>query len=239
MINQIEKTYLKYKEIYKLSFSIGDVDAQRLLQNSLYLSVFTLFESFLKAIIKDYVKHKVSEQYKAIDFSKEVVDNILYDQKDIFESFVASPKSENRRKSFNKIYKLMTTPIEEGVLSQYICFKFLHKEELENHYNKIFQELVGDAYFLRNFKVIIVKDILFNSLEENVSLSAFDFIAKYADEVRNAIAHQNDSFAPNYSFNESVEAFLTIIKEINNKYTSYTSYTLTPIKDNLLDAFLN
>lgn len=239
MVNQIEQTYLKYKEIYKLSFSIDDVEAQRLLQNSLYLSVFTLFESFLKAIINDYVKHKISEQYKVIDFSKELVEKILFDQKDTFGSFIASTRSENKKKSFNKIYNLITAPIEEGVLSQYICFKFLHKEELNSHYSQIFQELLGDAYFLRSFKVEIIKDVLSNSLETQFSLSAFDFIATYADEVRNAIAHQNDSFASNYSFNESVDSFLKIIKEIHKQYVLYTSYTLTQAKENLLDAFQN
>lgn len=236
MIDKIEETYLKYKEIYNNSFSIEDSETRRLLHNSLFLSIFTIFESFLKTIIQNYVKHKVNEKYKITDFSQEIMENILYDHKDSLEKFIKATTNEKQKKSFNEIYNIITTPIEESVLSRYICFKFLHQDVLTTHYTKIFKELLGDAFFLHHFNIVMSKEVL-SSLDEKITLSAFDFLSVYTAEVRNAIAHQNDSFASTYSFDESVQAFLNIIKEIYNRYTSHTSYTLTIIKDNLLDEF--
>ena len=63
MIPEINEKYRLYKEIYNKVLFILDGDkssklARDLLENSLYLSVFTTFESFLKNIIDNYIYNK-------------------------------------------------------------------------------------------------------------------------------------------------------------------------------------
>ena len=63
MIPEINEKYRSYKEIHNKVLPILDGDkssklARDLLENSLYLSVFTTFESFLKNIIDNYIYNK-------------------------------------------------------------------------------------------------------------------------------------------------------------------------------------
>ena len=60
MLSEIEEQYKVYNRIFDNLNNIGgsnDKIIQNLLKNSLYLSVFTVFENFLKVLINDYLEN--------------------------------------------------------------------------------------------------------------------------------------------------------------------------------------
>lgn len=55
----ILNTYDEYKNVYNNSLDSLEGNAKILLENSLYLSIFTTFELFLKDIIDIYILEKL------------------------------------------------------------------------------------------------------------------------------------------------------------------------------------
>lgn len=55
----ILNTYDEYKNVYNNSLDFLEGNAKILLENSLYLSIFTTFELFLKDIIDIYILEKL------------------------------------------------------------------------------------------------------------------------------------------------------------------------------------
>ena len=67
MLSEIEEQYKVYNRIFDNLNNIGgsnDKIIQNLLKNSLYLSVFTVFENFLKVLINDYLENIVGRGVK-------------------------------------------------------------------------------------------------------------------------------------------------------------------------------
>ena len=68
MLSEIHEKYQLYKEIYekelkKIVQKTSNLEIVRsLLENSLYLSVFTIFESYLKELINNYNYNKAKQR---------------------------------------------------------------------------------------------------------------------------------------------------------------------------------
>ena len=73
MLDQIKENYSDYINIYNnILPSISDNTAKRFLENSLYLSIFTSFEFFIKHMINDYVNKITRSGIKYIDLESEI-----------------------------------------------------------------------------------------------------------------------------------------------------------------------
>lgn len=68
MLSEIHQKYQLYKEIYEKELetiveTTSNLEIVRsLLENSLYLSVFTIFESYLKELINNYNYNKAKQR---------------------------------------------------------------------------------------------------------------------------------------------------------------------------------
>ena len=82
MLSEIQEKYKSYKDIYNNVLPMleekGNLEiAIGLLENSLYLSVFTTFENYLKELIRNYNYNKANQGVKFTDLSKRIPHSIF------------------------------------------------------------------------------------------------------------------------------------------------------------------
>ena len=238
MLSKIKENYETYKKIY--SELLPELDnnsdsmkiATILLENSLYLSVFTTFENFLKYMIENYIDNILKKEAKLIDLPNKFVHLIFISDKEKVTRML-----DGDNKAFESHFTLLKNKLTKDLLIKHIKFKFLHKEELDKYYNKVlFKEILGDEKILYNIKLTEIED--FGEVLKTNTTNAFDFLFSYTEKIRNNIAHENDKFqiGEYSSFDKIVDAFYKIITEISKKYSDNTGYDLNiEIKNNILE----
>lgn len=236
MIKNITNKYNVYLGIYNdILPSISDETARQFLENSLYLSVFTSFEYFLKGMINNYIENS-KDKITCIELSDELAKIVVLDKIDKIRSSIEglNKNKEGCNKGFSKYFKIIEEPLSEEDLNKYICFKFLHKEVLIKHYKVVFGQILGDPYFLEKINIIKKEDY---SIEQKTRETGRYFISEYCKNIRNNIAHNNDIFTiPNTSFEDVINSFMKIINEMREKYESYTGFDLSLRSENVLDS---
>lgn len=212
-------SYDEYLEIYQnILPKLEDEKAKTLLKNSLYLSIFTTFEQFLKEIIDIYIDNVSS---KGLKF-EQLVDTFAIEYlKNKERQFLNFFDEKNTELSFSNIKKLLYEDLHQKELTNYIRFEFLHKDKLEKHYPALFEQILGEKEFLDNlrleFKTEDLPDIEFILVQD-----AKDFIHFYTDKIRNNIAHQNNIFSVGGdSFEDCVKHFKKITENIYDKFIEY------------------
>ena len=109
----ILNTYDEYKNVYNNSLDSLNGNAKILLENSLYLSIFTTFELFLKDIIDIYIRKALTD---GICFSN-LVDSFaieyLKNRERQFDNFFKNQNQQQILSSFTNIKSLL-----EGNLSE-------------------------------------------------------------------------------------------------------------------------
>lgn len=243
MISKIEETYNSYIDIYERILPTlttnDDLKAKILLENSLYLSVFTIFESFLKDLINNYVDNI---QNKGISFS-ELTEGFaqsifLSHEKRIMNIFTVD--KDKSKTAFSSYFKLMNENLPKEILRNHIKFEFLHESKLNTYYKNLFLEILGDSEFLSKICLTEDEEDYGGLLDKEISSDANKFLSEYTNKVRNNIAHENDRFSiGDYaSFRFVVNAFTKIIKEMAKSYEQKTGFKLEDnLGTNLLDEF--
>ena len=155
MLSEINEKYQSYKEIHNEVLPILDKGesselAKDLLENSLYLSVFTTFENFLKNLIDNYIYNKEKAGVKFIDLSERIAHS-LFSSKEAQIKFIFDDKNKNG--SFDAFFKWLTEDVDKKILETHIHFEFLHKDKLDGYYKDLFQEILGDSEFLNNLEL--------------------------------------------------------------------------------------
>ena len=240
MLSEINEKYQSYKEIHNEVLPILDKGesselAKDLLENSLYLSVFTTFENFLKNLIDNYIYNKEKAGVKFIDLSERIAHS-LFSSKEAQIKFIFDDKNKNG--SFDAFFKWLTEDVDKKILETHIHFEFLHKDKLDGYYKDLFQEILGDSEFLNNLELTENVDDFGGLLNKQIQSNAATFLCEYTDKVRNNIAHENEKFkiGEYSSFDDIVDAFYSIIVKINEEYTKKTGFDLEEeIKINMLD----
>ena len=105
MLYEINEKYQSYKDIYNkilpsLDGEINSELAKNLLKNSLYLSVFTTFENFLKDLIDNYIYNKEKVGVKFTDLSERIAHLIFSDNESQIK-FIFEDKNKDKNKSFD------------------------------------------------------------------------------------------------------------------------------------------
>lgn len=240
MLNRIRANYNNYISIYEnIIPNISDNTARRFLENSLYLSIFTSFEFFIKHMINDYV-NKITEQgIKYIELKDEIARKYMLEneRKNQILNIYKENESQSKR-SFDAYFRMLQEPLSKQDLSKYIRFEFFHESKLNTHYKMIFSQILGASDFLKEIRV--TKNEPDNIIEQTIHTDGFTFISNYCKEIRNNIAHNNDNYAidSEFSFIDAVNAFQHIMDEMKNKYEAYTGFSLSESSsENILDSF--
>lgn len=244
MLSEIEENYKKYKDIHaniisKIGAVSNEVDMEmtkNLLENSLYLSVFTTFENFLKELIDNYNINKSEQGVKFTDLSNRIAHSMFLSKKkhimDIFQR-------NDSKKAFDAIFNEMRKEIKAETLKNHIRFEFLHKDKLNGHYKDLFQEILGDSDFLDKIKIELDNGLV-SDVDKKWNSNAATFLYQYTDEIRNNIAHENEKFKISdiSSFEQVVDIFQSIIVNISERYKSHTGFDLEKdTSKNLMDNF--
>lgn len=242
MLLEIKDSYNSYKEIYKkvlpeINGETSSELARALLENSLYLSVFTTFENFLKKVIDNYIYNKEKQGVMVIELSDRIAHAwFVQNEKQIVDIF---SNKKDRNKAFDSFFKMLKSNVDKKTLETHIHFEFLHKDKLNGYYKNLFQEILGDGDFLDKLQLVQnVED--FGELNKQSATNATTFLSIYTGKIRNNIAHQNENFRiEEYSsFNQIVDTFYQIIQEIYTKYTNYTGFNLEDeVMNNMLDDY--
>ncbi|VTY44234.1 MAE_28990/MAE_18760 family HEPN-like nuclease [Veillonella atypica] len=240
MYSDIEQKFIVYKEIYKqiipsIPESSQKKKAQTLLENSLYLSVFTTFEWFIRTLIDDYVI-KVSERGICFnDLSPGIARYVFLGHerriKDLFNK-----SSDNQVEAFCSYYRSLKNNFTANQLRSYIRFEFFHEHKLNGYYKDLFEQVLGNREFLTELMITTCDDNLNPILETRQSAS--QFLVEFTGKVRNNIAHENSEFVlsdDDYDFNSVIYRFLQIVKGIEDAYIKYTGFEISLPKENLLD----
>lgn len=232
MIDEIRGKYQSYKDIYDnvlpmLDGKSNSEIAKNLLENSLYLSVFTTFENYLKRIIYSYNKNKSKQGIKFTELSNRIAHSIFIGQERQIK-FIFDGKSKHRNDSFDAYFKILKENVDSSTLEKYIRFEFLHKDKLNGYYKDLFQEILGDGDFLDKLIITKKSEDFGGVLNTEIKSNAATFLYEYTDKIRNSIAHENEKFKIEdfSSFEEIVDTFEYIIVEMNEKYQSNTGFTL-------------
>lgn len=82
MLPEIQKKYQSYKDIYDQVLPMLEAKgnseiARGLLENSLYLSVFTTFENYLKELIRNYNYNKSNQGVRFTELSERIAHSIF------------------------------------------------------------------------------------------------------------------------------------------------------------------
>jgi len=242
MLSEINEKYQLYKEIHNRVLPVLDGDrsselARVLLENSLYLSVFTTFENFLKNLIENYIYNKEKAGVKFIDLSERIAHS-LFSNKESQIKFIFDDKNKNKNRSFDTFFKWLTENLDKKTLETHIHFEFLHKDKLNGYYKDLFQEILGDSEFLNNLELTQNVDDFGGLLNKQIQSNAATFLYEYTDKIRNNIAHENEKFkiGEYSSFDDIVDAFYSIIVKIDEEYRNNTGFDLEKeIKINMLD----
>ncbi len=230
-------TYDEYKNVYNNSLGSLEGNAKILLENSLYLSIFTTFELFLKDIIDIYIRKALADE---ICFS-ELVDSFaieyLKNKERQFDNFF---KDQNLD-SFNNIKSLLENKLSEKDLRIYVRFEFLHKKKLDKYYPALMEQILGIRNFLESVDIEFPDtDSATLGVELREVKNAKEFLSIYTEKIRNSIAHENSHFSVgNISFDKCVESFKDITNKIYDQFISYNDLQDTErlsdiMRDNIL-----
>lgn len=219
----ILNTYDEYKNVYNNSLGSLDGNAKILLENSLYLSIFTTFELFLKNIIDIYIRKALAD---GICFSN-LVDffaiEYLKKRERQFDNFFKNQDQNQILSSFTNIKSLLEGNLNEEDLRTYVRFEFLHKKKLDKYYPALMEQILGIENFLESVEIEFPdtdSDTLCVELRE--VKNAKDFLSIYTEKIRNSIAHENSQFSVgNTSFEKCVESFKEITTKIYDQFISY------------------
>ena len=200
-----------------------DGNAKILLENSLYLSIFTTFELFLKNIIDIYIRKALAD---GICFSN-LVDffaiEYLKKRERQFDNFFKNQNQNQILSSFTNIKSLLEGNLNEEDLRTYVRFEFLHKKKLDKYYPALMEQILGIENFLESVEIEFPdtdSDTLCVELRE--VKNAKDFLSIYTEKIRNSIAHENSQFSVgNTSFEKCVESFKEITTKIYDQFISY------------------
>ena len=244
MLSEINEKYQLYKKIHNEVLPSLDGDksselAKILLENSLYLSVFTTFENFLKKLIDNYIYNKEKLGVKFIDLSERIAHS-FFSSKESQIKYIFDDKNKSKNRSFDAFFKWLTEAIDKKTLETHIHFEFLHKGKLNGYYKDLFQEILGDGEFLNNLELTQNIDDFGGLLNKKIQSNATTFLCEYTDKIRNNIAHENEKFkiGEYSSFEDIVDSFYYIIVKINEKYKNNTGFDLEEkININMLDDY--
>ena len=236
MLSEIQKKYQSYKDIYDQVLPMleekGNSEiAKVLLENSLYLSVFTTFENYLKELIRNYNYNKVKQGVKFTELSERIAHSI-FSEKEKQIKYIFEDKNKNKKESFDVYFHSLKENVDSNILEKHIRFEFLHKD--------LFQEILGDSNFLNDLIIIQKSEDFGGLLDTEIQSDAATFLYEYTDKIRNNIAHENEKFKIGdiSSFEEVVDTFEYIIIEITKKYKSNTGFDLEEnAKYNMLDNY--
>lgn len=234
----ILNAYDEYKNVYNNSLDSLNGNAKILLENSLYLSIFTTFELFLKDIIDIYIRKALADE---ICFSK-LVDSFaieyLKNKERQFDNFF---KDQNLD-SFNNIKSLLENRLSEKDLRIYVRFEFLHKKKLDKYYPALMEQILGKRNFLESVDIEFPDtDSATLGVELREVKNAKEFLSIYTEQIRNSIAHENSHFSVgNISFDKCVESFKDITNKIYDQFISHNDLQDTErlsdiMRDNILD----
>lgn len=238
----ILNTYDEYKNVYNNSLGSLDGNAKILLENSLYLSIFTTFELFLKDIIDIYIRKALAD---GICFSN-LVDffaiEYLKKRERQFDNFFKNQNQNQILSSFTNIKSLLEGNLNEEDLRTYVRFEFLHKKKLDKYYPALMEQILGIENFLESVEIEFPdtdSDSLGVELRE--VKNAKDFLSIYTEKIRNSIAHENSQFSVgNTSFEKCVESFKEITTKIYDQFISYNELQnpdrlLSLMRENILE----
>lgn len=239
MLSTIINKYEDYIRIYQdILPNIEDGNAKRFLENSLYLSVFTSFEFFIKQIIDDYID-KVAGNIKYIDLKEPLARKFILEieRKSQINNMYVDNETKSKR-AFSAFFKTISQPLSKQDLSKHIRFEFFHESKLNTHYEIVFNQILGIPDFLKNLRIT---HNIESNIEQTITTDGFNFIAKYCKDIRNNIAHNNDSYSISselsMSFIDNVNTFQYIMKSIKEKYEEHNKFTLgAVIRENILDS---
>ena len=237
----ILNTYDEYKNVYNNSLDSLNGNAKILLENSLYLSIFTTFELFLKDIIDIYIRKALTD---GICFSN-LVDSFaieyLKNRERQFDNFFKNQNQQQILSSFTNIKSLLEGNLSEEDLRIYVRFEFLHKKKLDKYYPALMEQILGVRNFLESVEIEFPdtdSDTLGVELRE--VKNAKEFLSIYTEKIRNSIAHENSHFSVgNISFDKCVESFKDITNKIYDQFISYNDLQDTErlsdiMRDNIL-----
>lgn len=233
-VNNIFKNYRKYIDIYEQDLKKLDDEASTFLLNSLYLSVYTIFESFLDFIIQCYVENITLsskgiklEDLKGSIAMKYFINTNRNDKK--LQNLLNNPQT----KTFDSIRPVLYNKIPREELSKYLKFEFLHDHKLKEHYPDIFEQIFDERDLLKNINLSRTEEL--GGVKKVEKISAEDFILKYRD-IRNSIAHENYKFSvENEQFKEYVENFQKIIECMVVKFETTNAFSVSAQSTNILD----
>lgn len=234
----ILNAYDEYKNVYNNSLDSLNGNAKILLENSLYLSIFTTFELFLKDIIDIYIRKALADE---ICFSK-LVDSFaieyLKNKERQFDNFFKDQNLDG----FNNIKSLLENRLSEKDLRIYVRFEFLHKKKLDKYYPALMEQILGKRNFLESVDIEFPDtDSATLGVELREVKNAKEFLSIYTEQIRNSIAHENSHFSVgNISFDKCVESFKDITNKIYDQFISHNDLQDTErlsdiMRDNILD----
>mgnify|MGYP000883951792 FL=1 len=238
----ILNTYDEYKNVYNDSLGVLNGNAKILLENSLYLSIFTTFELFLKDIIDIYIRKALAD---GICFSN-LVDSFaieyLKNRERQFDNFFKNQNQNQILSSFTNIKSLLEGNLSEEDLRIYVRFEFLHKKKLDKYYPALMEQMLGERNFLESVAIEFPDtDSATLGVELREVKNAKEFLSIYTEKIRNSIAHENSHFSVgNISFDNCVESFKDITNKIYDQFISYNELQDTErlsdiMRDNILD----
>ena len=239
MYNVIKERFDAYKKIHDdilpcINHESETEKAKVLSENSLYLSVFTTFEWFLRSLIDSYLTNITQGGICFIDLSEGIAKNIFLSHEPHINS-VFHKKSDKQKKAFNSFYSKIKENYSKSDLEPFIHFEFLHKSKLDGYYKDVFEQILGDPDFLDNLMVEVTIDDA--GVTRKIRESASKFLSDFTEQVRNNIAHENSEFRmpEQYSFDSVIERFLQIVKNFEDSYETYTKFEITKTSNNLLE----
>lgn len=244
MIKHIKNNYDAYTDIYNCILpDINNKTAKRFLENSLYLSVFTSFEYFLKNMIENYVDNKFKENITYIQLDEGLARRFMLEkERECQINNIYNGNEEKSKKAFKAYFKKIKEPLSKEDLSKYVRFEFLHDSKLNTHYRMIFNQILGDPDFLENIRITKKQD--YENINQEITKTGLQFISDYCQSIRNNIAHNNDKFfisADNsfVEFSDIIDAFMQIMHRMKEKYESHTGFDLSlSINENIIDSVI-
>lgn len=113
MLSRIKDSYQNYIDIYENVLpTIKNDTAKRFLENSLYLSVFTSFEYFIKQMIDDYVNKK-QDSIRYIDLNESLARIFMLESERKFQvNNIYDQNEERSRRSFKAYFKKIKESID-------------------------------------------------------------------------------------------------------------------------------
>ena len=240
---RILNTYDEYNNVYNNSLDSLNDNAKILLENSLYLSIFTTFELFLKDIIDIYIRKAINDRICFSNLVDSFAIEYLKNRERQFDNFFKNQNQNQILSSFTNIKSLLEGNLSEEDLRTYVRFEFLHKKKLDKYYPALMEQILGKNDFLESIEIEFPdtdSDTLGVELRE--VKNAKEFLSIYTEKIRNSIAHENSQFSVgNISFEKCVESFKEITDKIYAQFISYNELQDTErlsfiMRDNILDS---